>query len=208
MSGSAVGPAQVSFNVFGDVLVVTEKATSKIDLYEVEDGIASGPYVRDSAGATPFGFAFDRHDHLIVSEAFGGAPNASTLSSYELDGAMYPLEVVSGKVGGNQTAACWVVVSKNGHFAYATNTGSSTITGFRVARNGALSLLSADGVTAHTGSGSAPLDADISSDGRYLYALSPNVGTISAFRMMADGNLRSISAVDGIPLSASGLAAH
>ncbi len=208
LSGSAVGPAQISFDTFGDVLVVTEKGTSKIDLYDVADGVADGPNVRASHGMTPFGFAFDRHDHLIVSEAFGGAANASALSSYEIDGGMYPLEVVSGTVGTHQTAACWVVISRNGRFAYTTNTGSSSITGYGVGRNGALSLLNPDGVTASTGSGSAPLDAATTSDGRYLFALSPNVGTISSFRVRDDGSLRVGPRVDGIPLSASGLVAH
>ena len=117
-------PAQISFNIFGDVLVVAEKNTNKIDLFDVEDGIAQGPNVQVSNGMTPFGFAFDRRDHLIVSEAFGGAANASALSSYEVDGGIYPLEVVSGSVATHQTAACWVVVSRNGRFAYTTNTGS------------------------------------------------------------------------------------
>jgi 6-phosphogluconolactonase len=208
LSGSAVGPAQISFDTFGDVLVVTEKNTNKIDLYDVVDGIAQGPNVRSSAGPTPFGFAFDRRDHLIVSEAAGGAANASTVTSYEIDGGMFPLEVVSGSVSGKQTAACWVVVSKNGHFAYATNTGSSSITGFRIARNGGLTLLNANGVTAWTGNGSAPIDVTTSSDGRNLYALSGNVGTISSFRVQDDGALRALSAVDGVPLSAVGLVAH
>ncbi len=65
---------------------------------------------------TPFGFAFDRHDNLIVSEAFGGAAGASATSSYELDGAAYPLEAVSPTVNVGQTAACWVVVTKNGRY--------------------------------------------------------------------------------------------
>ena len=208
LSGGAVGPAQISFDTFGDVLVVTEKGTNKIDLYDVEEGVAQGPNVRPSNGMTPFGFAFDRHDHLIVSEAFGGTANASALSSYEIDGGVYPLEVVTGTVPTHQTAACWVVVSKNGRFAYTTNTGSSSITGYRVARNGALTLLNADGVTGMTGGGSSPLDAGISSDGKYLFALSPNVGMISSFRIRDDGSLRTGSRVDGVPLSASGLVAH
>jgi len=208
LSGSAVGPAQIAFDTFGDVLVVTEKGTNKIDLYDVEDGMAQGPNVRDSAGPTPFGFAFDRHDHLIVSEAAGGAANASTVTSYEIDGGAFPLEVVSGSVSGNQTAACWVVVSKDGHYAYVTNTGSSSITGLSVARNGALALLSPNGVSGWTGAGSAPIDVTISSDGRSLYALSGNVGTISAFRIRNDGSLRSTAGVTGVPGSASGLVAY
>lgn len=208
LSGSAVGPAQISFNVFGDVLAVTEKDANQIVLYDVVDGYAQAPKPHASNGATPFGFAFDRHDNLIVSEAFGGAPNASAVSSYELDGAAFPLEVVSPSINAGQTAACWVVVTKNGRYAYATNTGSGTITGFSIARNGGLSLLNANGVTAGTGSGSNPADVAASADGGFLFALSANVGTISGYRIRDDGSLRMASRVDGIPLSASGLVAH
>jgi 6-phosphogluconolactonase len=208
LGSSAPGPAQISFNVFGDVLAVTEKATNQIVLYDVTDGLPGDPQVRMSAGQTPFGFAFDRHDHLIVSEAFGGAANASAVSSYEIDGAQFPLEVISASSATHQTAACWVVVSKNGRFAYTTNTGSSSISGYAIGRNGALSLLDVNGITANTGAGSAPLDAAVSSDGRFLFALSPNVGTISAFRVRADGQLAQADRADGVPLSASGLVAH
>ncbi len=208
LSGNAVGPAQVSFNIFGDVLVVTEKGTNKISLYDVEDGVADGPHVRASVGQTPFGFAFDRRDHLIVSEAFGGAANVSALSSYDVDGAAYPLETVTASLGTTQTAACWVAVSKNGRFAYTTNTGSSSITGYRVARNGALTLLNANGVTARTAAGGGPLDVAVSGDGKFLYAISPNVGAISGYRLREDGSLKWATTAQGVPLSASGLVVH
>lgn len=208
LSAPGVDAAEVSFNVFGDVLAVTEKSTNKIVLFDVVDGIAQPGHVRDSQGATPFGFAFDRHDNLIVSEAFGGMPGASATSSYELDGAEFPLETVSGSINAGQTAACWVAVTRNGRYAYVTNTGSGTITGFRVGRNGALSLLDASGVTATTGSGSAPADVAASHDGRQLFALTANIGAISAYRVRDDGSLRFTVRVDGVPLSASGLVAR
>ena len=69
-------------------------------------------------------------------------------------------------------------------------------------------LLNADGITAPTRSGSAPLDAAISSDGKHLFTLNSNVGTIASFRVRDDGSLRVGSKVDGVPLSASGLVAH
>jgi 6-phosphogluconolactonase len=53
---------------------VTEKATNLIDTYFVDqNGVASAPLVNASAGETPFGFAFSRDRHLIISEAFGAA---------------------------------------------------------------------------------------------------------------------------------------
>jgi 6-phosphogluconolactonase (cycloisomerase 2 family) len=208
LSGTGTGPAQISFNVFGDVLAVTEKNANKIVLYDVVDGVAQAPRVRASSGMTPFGFTFDRHDNLIVTEAFGGTPNASAVTSYELDGAAYPLEAVSASLTNGQTAACWAVVTKNGRYAYVTNTGSSTITGFAVARNGGLKLLNSSGVTAGTGSGSMPIDVAASGDGKTLFALSGNVGTISSYRINDDGSLRFRSRIDGLPASASGLVVH
>src|SRR5207302_10339808 len=84
LSGAMVGPAQVQFSPSGRLLVVTEKMTNKIDTYTVNhDGTATGPTVQNSAGVEPFGFAFDRRGQLIVSEAFGGMPNASAASSYD-----------------------------------------------------------------------------------------------------------------------------
>jgi 6-phosphogluconolactonase len=208
LSGGATDPAQIAFNVFGDVLVVTEKMANNIVLYDVVDGYAQQPQVRPSSGMTPFGFAFDRHDNLIVSEAFGGGAGASATSSYELDGAAYPLEVVSPSINAGQTAACWVAVTRNGRFAYVTNTGSSSVTGFSVARNGALTLLNANGVTAGTGNGSAPIDVATSTNGDYLFVLTANVGAISGFRIRDDGSLGFRARAEGVPLSASGLVAH
>jgi 6-phosphogluconolactonase len=206
LSAANPGPAQIEFDPWGDTLVVTEKGTNKIDLFDVADGVAGPASVRVSNGQTPFGFAFDKRGRLIVSEAFGGAANASALSSYELDDAASPLEVISGSVPTHQTAACWVVVTKDGRFAYTTNTGSGSISAYRISRAGRLMLLDADGVTAATGAG--PIDIALSNDGRFLYSLNSGDGTLSAFRVRADGHLSRISTEIGLPGSANGLVAH
>lgn len=205
LGGSAVGPAQVGFNTNGDTLVVTEKAANKIALYGVdEDGIPTGPMLVNSAGATPFGFAIDRHDHLLVSEAFGGAVGASAVSSYELeeDG----LEIETASVPTHQTAACWVVATRHGRFAYATNTGSGTVTGYRVLRGGDLQSLTSNGATGSTGAGSAPTDAALSAGDRNLYVLTANVGRIARLGVHPDGSLSPLVGATGVPLSAVGLA--
>jgi 6-phosphogluconolactonase len=206
LSAAATGPAQVEFDPSGEALVVTEKATNKIDLYTLEDGIADGPVVRDSNGMTPFGFAFDRRGHLIVSEAFGGAPNKSALSSYDIDGTA--LNLISGSVGTTQTAACWVVTTRNNRYAYTTNTGSGTVSGYRLARNGKLSLLNADGRTAVIGAGSAPTDAALTQNSRFLYVLNSAIGTVSGFRVEANGSLWPVGAIGGLPAGVTGLAAR
>lgn len=88
LSDAAASPAQISFSPNGRLLVVTEKATNRLATYTVDrDGRASGPMAYASAGMTPFGFAFTSRGYLIVSEAFGGAVDASAVSSYRLMGS-------------------------------------------------------------------------------------------------------------------------
>lgn len=202
-AGDAPGPAQISFDYSGRVLVVTEKATNLIDTYQVRRGRADAPVTHPSAGETPFGFALDRKGHLIVSEAFGGAPDVSALSSYLVRGNWF--KVISPSVGTTQTAACWVVLSKNERYAYTTNAGSSSISSYRIGKNGALTLLEAQ--AGLTGDGSAPIDMALSNDGRFLYALSGGTNTISAFQVKADGSLVSLGTVS-VPAGSVGLAAR
>ncbi|HEV2006671.1 MAG TPA: beta-propeller fold lactonase family protein, partial [Candidatus Limnocylindrales bacterium] len=167
LSSSSSGPAEISFTPDGGVLVVTEKATNRITTYAVGgNGAAGAPTSVTSAGPTPFGFGFDNKGHLIVSEAFGGAPNASAVSSYDLSNGSANL--IDGPVPTTETAACWVVVTNNGKYAYASNTGSGSISGFGVANNGSLDRLDSDGVTGFTGG--APTDMSLSSNSKFLYA--------------------------------------
>ena len=203
LGGVAVGPAQVGFNKSGDILVVTEKAANAIAVYAVgDDGVTSSAQTNPSVGTTPFGFTFDRHDTLLVSEAFGGATGASALSSYETEGQS--LETESASIPTHQSAACWVVVTRTGQFAYTTNTGSGTVTGFRVSRDGSLRPLTATGISGVTGAGSGPTDAAIETG--ELYVLAPSIGSIVRFGINADGSLTSRGQVAGLPASAVGLA--
>jgi 6-phosphogluconolactonase len=208
LSGAGTDPAQIAFSPEGGVLAVTEKATNKIVTFAVgAEGLPSQGLVQDSAGETPFGFAFGKRDQLFVSEAFGGAVNASATSSYEFAPAGV-LTTISASVRTNQTAACWVVVTPNGRFAYVTNTGSGSISGYAIDVDGRIVLLDADGRTASTGDGSAPIDMALSDGGRFLYSLNSGTNTIGAFRVNADGSLTRLPFVSGLPVSANGLAAR
>jgi 6-phosphogluconolactonase (cycloisomerase 2 family) len=158
-----------------------------------------------SHGETPFGFSFTRHGLLIVSEAFGGREAESAVSSYRLEDE---LELGSGSAPDHQTAACWVAVTRDGRYAYTTNTGSGSISGYRVSRCGTLALLDPDGRTASTGDGSGPTDMALSADSSFLYAVGSGTGTISAFRVRDDGSLGSLDQVGGLPTSVVGLAAR
>jgi 6-phosphogluconolactonase (cycloisomerase 2 family) len=199
--GAAPGGAEIAFSPDGSNLVVTEKATNLIDTFHVEDGIASPAVTHASSGVTPFGFAFNQHGRLVVSEAFGGAAGASALSSYVVDGDNFTL--VSPSVATTQTAACWVAISNNGKFAYTTNAGSASISSYSIGKDGSIHLLNA--VAGSTGA--SPVDMDFNDNGAYLYALSAGGHSISAFRLQSDGSLVAIGTV-GVPVGAVGLAAQ
>lgn len=205
-AAGGTAPAQVGFSSDGDVLVVAEKATNKLTSYRVRhDGRIDAPVVTASAGMTPFGFAFDRRGNALVSEAFGGAANASAVTSYGFENSApaNPI-VISPSVGTTQTAACWVVVTPNGRYAYTTNTGSGTISSYAIQKSGRLTL--ARGVAATSGAG--PIDAAISATGKNLFVLNSRSQTISSFTVDKDGSLASPNSVSGLPDGANGLAAN
>jgi 6-phosphogluconolactonase (cycloisomerase 2 family) len=205
LSTANTGPAQISFNADADVLAVTEKATQTISTFTLnDDGTPDAQKAFQSSSPTPFGFAFGFHDQVIVSEAVGGAPDASVLSVYDLggDGAVTALDP---SVPTTETAACWVVITRNGRYAYTSNTASGTLTGYAINRNGTLDILNADGVTATTGAG--PIDLALTRGSRFLYSLN-NSGSISAFEVRNDGSLAPVTGVSGIPAGANGLLAR
>ena len=205
-AASGTGSAQVGISPDGDVLLVTEKATNKLTSYRVRgDGRLDAPVVTASAGVTPFGFAFDRRGNALVSEAFGGAAGASTVSSYAFeDRAPAVPSVVSARVADTQTAACWVVTTPNGRYAYVTNTGSGTISSYNIQRSGKLTLAQAIAAT----SGAGPIDAALSADGRGLFVLNAGGRSITSFGVARDGTLTPADSATGLPAGANGLAAN
>jgi 6-phosphogluconolactonase len=208
LSGSGVAPAQIEFSPWGRVLVVTEKATNMIDTYVVGyDGVAGPPNTQASAGDTPFGFEFDKRGRLIVSDAYGGGANLGAMSSYNVSAG--GISLITGPVTNSQTAPCWVVVTKNGKFTYTSNTGTDNISGYRIHRNGSITLFDDGGNTASTGAGSSPIDMAISIDSQYLYCLNAGNETISVFRINnRHGGLSSVQTVSGLPDGSVGLAAN
>jgi 6-phosphogluconolactonase len=206
-ASGGTAPAQVGFTDDGDTLVVAERATNLLTTYRVmDDASLSPPQANASAGMTPFGFAFDQRGTLLVSEAFGGAANASALSSYRFaDAAPQTPVVISASVGTQQTAACWVAVTPNGRYAYLTNTGSGTVSLYRIGRDGRVAL--AQSVAAGT-AGTGPIDAYVSENGRKLFVLNGRVQQIAAYRIAGDGSLTAAGGASGLPAGSVGLVAN
>jgi 6-phosphogluconolactonase len=208
LSAPTVGPAQVSFSPSGRALVVTEKMTNKIDEFRLGSaGTPTSMTVHASNGETPFGFAMTQRGQVIVSEAFGGAPDASKVSSYAL-GRTAGLFGVSVSVPSTEGAACWVVLAKNDTFAYVSNTASGSISSYKVATNGTLTLVGTDGRAAETGTGSRPLDMATSRDDGFLYVVEGGTSTIGIARIERNGALTVLPDVAGLPSTAVGIAAQ
>jgi hypothetical protein len=205
-AAGGTAPAQVGFG--RDVVVVTERATNRIVTYRLQPGGTLGaPQVTASSGITPFGFAFDRRDRLVVSEAFGGAVGGSAASSYRFtEQAPATPVLVSGSVPTQQTAACWVAITPNGHYAFTGNAGHSSISSFRIASGGQLSLIEpAAGIT---GPNAGVTDLAVSTSGRHLYALAPRGLLIASYAVAFDGTLTQETSAVGLPAGVAGLAAN
>ncbi|MGI0129192.1 MAG: lactonase family protein [Thermoplasmata archaeon] len=193
-----IGPAQISFDPSGAVLVVTEKGTNLIDTYSVVGGVARAPTFTASNGTTPYGFAWGKGGVLIVSDAASDALTSYTVSS---TGA---LTVVSGSVADGQTAACWVAVAHGGTIAYTTNADSSTISTYAVGSGGTLSLTTA--VAATTGATDTDM-AVAGSHGQYLIVLDAGAAEIQEFGIGGTGGLTPLYGVFSLPATAEGMAA-
>jgi 6-phosphogluconolactonase (cycloisomerase 2 family) len=205
-TGNAGGdPSEVSFSPDGKILVVTDKSPNIIDTYLVDkQGIATGPMLNLSNGATPFGFAFD-HNHLVVAEADHSLPNLSSASSYNVS-STGTVTVISGSVHNGQTGSCWLVITENGHFVYISNAGSSDLSSYMLQGNGTLTLL--NGVAATTDAGSAPVDLALTDGSHFLYVLNDVTGTIDGYRVAGNGSLTPVASAGGLPPDAQGLAAR
>ena len=134
----------------------------------MKNGLLADPTVTVSKGPGPFGMAFTRQSVLLVTEA---GPNA--LSSYRLlnDGA---LKVISASITPN---GCW---------AYTSNAATGTISLFRVARSGALTLM--ESVPSTPLMNGAPIDNAIDPCGEFLYVLNGAQGSISVFLLEREGH--------------------
>ncbi|NLN86911.1 MAG: lactonase family protein [Syntrophomonadaceae bacterium] len=196
-------PSCVVFSPNGRLLVVSERTTNILSVYLVNgDGTLNGPVANPSNGASPFGEVFLRKGFLLVAEA---GPNA--LSSYTAD-TNGNLDVISGSVINGQVATCWVAVTRRERFAYTANAGNGgTITRYRINNDGTLFVKETVFSTLF-GTG-APLDTAVSRDGRNLYSLNGNQGSISVFKIGRYGRLFRVEVFEptGLPeIGAQGLA--
>src|SRR5580692_13161951 len=102
----------------------------------------------------------------IVSET---GSTISAISSYAVN-SNGTLSAVTQSLTTNGSANCWNAISPNGAFVYASNAGTSNISGFSIGQSGALTALTPSSIVASNPEKSTNLDITISGDGKFLYS--------------------------------------
>jgi 6-phosphogluconolactonase len=198
-------PAQVGFAPDGSRLVVTERGTDSIVVFEVgADGQLGEPAAHPSAGPTPYGFAFTSGGTLVVTEAFGAQTGKAAASSYVLDNDS--VSPVTRSIGNGRSEICWAVVSKDDRYAFTTNFADGAVSRWAIGDDGRIEL--DDAVASVAVEGQPGLrDEDLSSDGRFLYAIDADSQRIFGWAVGDGGSLEPLGSWEGVPATVAGLAA-
>lgn len=180
LSTSNPQPTCVSFSPDFSQIVVSELDTDKLTVFNVNvDGSLSTRIVNSSSGDGPFGSVFVNANTLLVVEA-----GSAAVSSYRV-GDSGSLSTISASVLNGQQATCWIALHPNQQIAYTSNTGSGTISIYRVFPNGVVRL--AGIAYSNRCDIVSPIDLAVSQDGCYLYVLNGDLGTISEFAIREQG---------------------
>jgi 6-phosphogluconolactonase len=203
-------PGDILFNTTGKNLVgievgTTDPSTFRIDSFLVgDDGLltpaAGSPFPAEAAG--PFGSEFSPTDphHLYVSNAHGGAGNGS-VSAFSVNPNAKVKSITGSPFANGQTAPCWVEISHDGRYLFAVNTGSTTLSSYRILANGSLALL---GTTPFSsGVGIRPFDARLDVAGDYLYVVDAAIASVSGFAVNGGSLTELASSPTALPAGAT-----
>lgn len=178
-------PAQIRFDVRGQVLAVSERLANDIDIFPVNhNGVAGAPVVTASSQKTPYSLTWNNQDILAVTNEDFPPPAVanSTVTSYRLkkNGKLVALATAP-----SPGAACWGAFTNNSKVLFVSNAvgplfGGTSEDSFLVGKNGSLKA-----VDKHNTAYNANENA-LTLDNKYLYVLSdmlvPTQGPHSAIQ--------------------------
>jgi len=169
-----------------------------------EDGKLATPRFHDSKGGSPFYIAFlhDTPDTFVLGEAVGDGCVMGTID----EGGQITLGplVTIDTSSGQPSELCWLGISPDDRFVYATNFGYSNISSYHINGNG-LEIAKDPACPKVPGDGtfralcgdvsSGPSDNWISPDGAYLYQIYGNASKLVGYATRPDGSLEEITSV-------------
>lgn len=168
------------------------------------EGTLGKPSFQDAGGASPFYLTFlhNRPDTFVVGYAVS---DAVSVGKIDADGkiSIGPLVKINTS-SGVPSELCWLAVSPDDRFVFATDFGYSYMSSFRIdgdalsiARDPASPKVPGDGTfRAINGSvSSGPSDSWISPDGTYLYQIYGNASKLVGYATKPDGSLEEVTSI-------------
>ncbi len=140
----------------------------------------------------------------------GGEPTAATvyvtnsgsdnISAYTVNGTTGGLSAIAGSPVANVSTPSAITVSRNGFFAFATNSQTNKVTSFRIGTDGGLLLASGTATSPNPASvGTAPSALAISRDTEFLYVANRGSDSVTAFSIGSTGILTLVPPEAGTP---------
>jgi len=198
-------PGDVLFNFTGTKLIGTRVGTSQIDSFTVgRNGLLTAapgsPFTAQGLG--PFGSEFrpTNPSQLFVTNAHNGT-SLGTVSAFADSPAGTLTPIGDSPYADQQTAPCWLIISPNGEYLFAVNTGSGTISRYTIAPDGELTLLGSTTVAATGGVGAT--DPGMSPDGRFLFVNESRIASVGAFAVSGGSLAELPSSPTALPAGAT-----
>src|SRR5215468_8198595 len=168
------------------------------------DGTLGVGKFQDAKAGSPFYLAFlnGRPDTFVIGYAVG---DGCALATIDADGkiSVGPLVKIDTSAG-LPSELCWLAVSPDGEFVFATNFGYSYITSYRlngkgleVAKDPACPKVPGDGTARglNTTVTSGPADNWVTPDGGFLYQIYGNASKLIGYATQPDGSLKEVTTV-------------
>jgi 6-phosphogluconolactonase (cycloisomerase 2 family) len=170
----------------------------------LEDGALGAARFHDGKAGSPFYLAFlkGRPDTFVIGYAVGDGCAIATLDG---DGKINvgPLVKIDTSAG-LPSELCWLGISPDDRFVFATNFGYSYITSYRIngkgleiAKDPACPKVPGDGTARglNTTVTSGPADNWVTPDGAFLYQIYGNASKLLGYATQADGSLKEVTSV-------------
>jgi 6-phosphogluconolactonase (cycloisomerase 2 family) len=192
---TGTNPRGMAMDPLSRYLYITNTADNTLSGFSIFNGSwGSLSLSTNTTGVAPMGAAIDPSGQFLYVANSG----ANTVSAYSIsfiqNSVGGDLANVPGSPFNAGSTPVAVLAEPSGKFLYVANSGSSTISAYRIDNStGLLTPISGTFTT-----GSSPDSLSVSNDGKFLYAANKSAGTVSIFTINSNGSLTAAgSAITG-----------